>query len=182
VVAPPGELAAREPLRSALSEGRSAGTALSDVAATVANTSDHPLELLHAVAGLDTTFRPGQREAIDAVVAERRRVLLVQRTGWGKSAVYFIATRLLRDSGAGPTILVSPLLALMRNQIQMAERAGVRARTINSENRDDWEAIRASVSRDEVDSRWTLTVVAAALLEAGSGPVSLFVLAKSARD
>ena len=69
---------------------------------------------------------PGQREAIDAVVAERRRVLLVQRTGWGKSAVYFIATRLLRDAGAGPTILVSPLLALMRNQIRMAERAGVR--------------------------------------------------------
>jgi ATP-dependent DNA helicase RecQ len=94
---------------------------------------------------------PRQREAIEAVVTERRRVLLVQRTGWGKSAVYFIATRLLRDAGAGPTILVSPLLALMRNQIMMAERTGVRARTINSENRDDWEEIRTSISRDEVD-------------------------------
>ena len=82
---------------------------------------------------------------------ERRRVLLVQRTGWGKSAVYFIATRLLRDAGAGPTILVSPLLALMRNQIRMAERAGVRAVTINSENRDDWEEITSAIERDEVD-------------------------------
>jgi ATP-dependent DNA helicase RecQ len=72
---------------------------------------DRPLELLHAIAGPEAGFRAGQHEAIDAVVAERRRVLLVQRTGWGKSAVYFIATRLLRDAGAGPTILVSPLLA-----------------------------------------------------------------------
>jgi ATP-dependent DNA helicase RecQ len=111
---------------------------------------DCPLEL-HATAGLDTTFRRGQREAIEAVVAQRRRILMVQRTGWGKSAVYFIATRLLRDAGAGPTILVSPLLALMRNQILMAERAGVVARTINSENRDDWEEISGSVERDEVD-------------------------------
>jgi ATP-dependent DNA helicase RecQ len=63
--------------------------------------TERPLELLHAIAGPDATFRAGQSEAIDAVVAERRRVLLVQRTGWGKSAVYFIATRLLRDSGAG---------------------------------------------------------------------------------
>src|ERR687895_461990 len=113
--------------------------------------TDRPLELLHAIAGLEATFRQGQREAIEAVVDQRRRVLLVQRTGWGKSAVYFIATRLLRDAGAGPTILVSPLLALMRNQIQMADRAGVSARTINSENRDDWEEIRTSIERDEVD-------------------------------
>jgi superfamily II DNA helicase RecQ len=113
--------------------------------------TDRPLELLHAIAGPGATFRPGQREAIDAVVAEGRRVLLVQRTGWGKSAVYFIATRLLRDVGAGPTILVSPLLALMRNQIRMAERAGVRASTINSENRDDW---RRSPGRS-IATRWT---------------------------
>ena len=113
--------------------------------------TERPLELLHAIAGPDAAFRTGQREAIDAVVGQRRRVLLVQRTGWGKSAVYFIATRLLRDAGAGPTILVSPLLALMRNQIQMAERAGVRACTINSENRDDWEEITAAIERDEVD-------------------------------
>jgi ATP-dependent DNA helicase RecQ len=113
--------------------------------------TERPLELLHAIAGPDASFHPGQLEAIDAVVDERRRVLLVQRTGWGKSAVYFIATRLLRDAGAGPTILVSPLLALMRNQILMAERAGVRARTINSENRDDWEQIHEAIERDEVD-------------------------------
>ena len=110
-----------------------------------------PLELLRKIAGPDATFRHGQREAIEAVVTDRRRVLLVQRTGWGKSAVYFIATRLLRDAGAGPTILVSPLLALMRNQIQMARRAGVDARTINSENRDDWDAVRDAIERDDID-------------------------------
>jgi superfamily II DNA helicase RecQ len=124
---------------------------LSPLAVTVTSVADRPLELLHAIAGPDADFRAGQREAIDAVVTERRRVLLVQRTGWGKSAVYFIATRLLRDAGAGPTILVSPLLALMRNQIRMAERAGVVARTINSGNRDDWEEITSSIERDEVD-------------------------------
>jgi ATP-dependent DNA helicase RecQ len=110
-----------------------------------------PLELLRLIAGPEAMFRAGQREAIEAVVSERGRVLLVQRTGWGKSAVYFIATRLLRDDGAGPTILVSPLLALMRNQIQMAERAGVRAHTINSENHDDWDAVSDAVDRDDVD-------------------------------
>jgi ATP-dependent DNA helicase RecQ len=124
---------------------------LSPAAGSVPFVTDRPLELLHAIAGPEAVFRSGQLEAIEAVVEQRRRVLLVQRTGWGKSAVYFIATRLLRDAGAGPTILVSPLLALMRNQIQVAERAGVRARTINSENRDDWEEIRTSIERDEVD-------------------------------
>jgi ATP-dependent DNA helicase RecQ len=113
--------------------------------------TDLPRELLYAIAGPEATFRVGQLEAIEAVVDQRRRVLLVQRTGWGKSAVYFIATRLLRDTGAGPTILVSPLLALMRNQIQMAERAGVRADTINSENRDEWETVREAIERDEID-------------------------------
>src|SRR5437879_12699097 len=96
-------------------------------------------------------FRDGQWEAIDALVNQRHKVLVVQRTGWGKSAVYFVATRLLRDRGAGPTILVSPLLALMRNQIQAAERAGVRAETINSENRDDWSAIEGRVRAGEID-------------------------------
>jgi ATP-dependent DNA helicase RecQ len=108
-------------------------------------------ELLAGVAGPRATFRPGQREAIDALVAGRRRVLLVQRTGWGKSAVYFIATRLLRDAGAGPTLLVSPLLALMRNQIDMAGRAGVRAVTINSSNTDRWTDIDRQLRADEVD-------------------------------
>jgi ATP-dependent DNA helicase RecQ len=96
-------------------------------------------------------FRPGQLEAIERLVDDRGRVLVVQRTGWGKSAVYFIATRLLRDQGAGPTVLVSPLLALMRNQIQMAERAGVRAVTINSANREEWDGIERRVRAGDVD-------------------------------
>jgi ATP-dependent DNA helicase RecQ len=99
----------------------------------------------------DAGFRPGQWEAIERLVVDRGRVLVVQRTGWGKSAVYFLATRLLRGQGAGPTILFSPLLALMRNQIQMAERAGIRAVTINSSNREDWEAAEAAIAGGDVD-------------------------------
>ena len=96
-------------------------------------------------------FRPHQLEAIEALVRDRRRVLLVQRTGWGKSAVYFIATRLLRDQGAGPTLLVSPLLALMRNQIEAAERMGVRAATINSANRAEWDEVEEGIEAGRVD-------------------------------
>ena len=114
-------------------------------------TTRTPEGLLAGIAGPGTTFRPGQREAIAALVDDRRRVLLVQRTGWGKSAVYFIATRLLRDAGAGPTLLISPLLALMRNQIDMAERAGVRAVTINSSNTERWAEIDRQLRDDEVD-------------------------------
>jgi superfamily II DNA helicase RecQ len=91
-------------------------------------------------------FHDGQWETIETLVERRSRVLVVQRTGWGKSAVYFVATRLLRDAGAGPTVLISPFLALMRNQLVMAERAGVRAVTINSENRDVWECIEADIA------------------------------------
>src|SRR4051794_40840505 len=109
------------------------------------------LELLRLIAGTMADFRSGQLDAIEAVVGRRARVLLVQRTGWGKSAVYFIATRLLRDAGAGPTLLVSPLLALMRNQIEMAERAGVRAATINSANREEWDDIEARVRAGNID-------------------------------
>src|ERR671919_739367 len=82
---------------------------------------------------------------------DRARVLCVQRTGWGKSAVYFIATALLRERGAGPALIVSPLLALMRNQIAAAERLGIRAHTINSTNRDAWETIEGLLARDAVD-------------------------------
>src|SRR4029077_8236352 len=99
----------------------------------------------------EAAFHDGQWSAIERLVDDRGRVLVVQRTGWGKSAVYFIATRLLRDQGAGPTVLVSPLLALMRNQIQMAERAGVRAATINSANREEWDEIEQRVSSGDVD-------------------------------
>jgi ATP-dependent DNA helicase RecQ len=117
-----------------------------DTAAT-SRRADH---LLSRIAGGDARFRPGQREAVATLVDDRRRVLLVQRTGWGKSAVYFIATRLLRDAGTGPTLLISPLLALMRNQIEMAERAGVRAATINSANVDQWATIDARLRDDQV--------------------------------
>ncbi|MFS2240713.1 RecQ family ATP-dependent DNA helicase [Microbacterium sp. OR16] len=99
----------------------------------------------------DATFHDGQYEAIEALVAEHRRALVVQRTGWGKSAVYFVATLLLRRQGAGPTVLVSPLLALMRDQIAAAERAGVRAVAINSTNAHEWAEVIARLDRDEVD-------------------------------
>ncbi len=97
------------------------------------------------------TFRDGQWEAIRALVEDRVQLLVVQRTGWGKSMIYFLATRLLRDRDAGPTLLISPLLALMRNQIEAAERIGIGAVTINSANRDEWTAVEALLERDEVD-------------------------------
>src|SRR5688500_9731061 len=95
---------------------------------------DKLLALLRTALGDDGVgFREGQVEAIEALLAGKR-ALVVQRTGWGKSMVYFLATKLLRDGGAGPTVIVSPLLALMRNQIEAAERIGVRAATVNSAN------------------------------------------------
>ena len=103
------------------------------------------------VASPDAEFREGQLDAIRALVVDRRRVLVVQRTGWGKSAVYFVATRLLRDAGAGPTLIVSPLLALMRNQIEAGARGGVSTRTINSDNREQWDDIAADLAADTVD-------------------------------
>ena len=99
----------------------------------------------------DAEFRPGQLEAIRDVVADRARVLCVQRTGWGKSAVYFVATALLREAGAGPTLIISPLLALMRNQIAAAERLGLRAHTINSTNREEWDEVRDRLATGTID-------------------------------
>ncbi|MFI5658893.1 RecQ family ATP-dependent DNA helicase [Streptomyces sp. NPDC051684] len=96
-------------------------------------------------------LREDQWRAIEALVADHRRALVVQRTGWGKSAVYFVATALIRQSGGGPTVIVSPLLALMRNQVEAAERAGIRARTINSSNTEEWDTVRADVAAGEVD-------------------------------
>ena len=96
-------------------------------------------------------FREGQQEAIRHIVENRGRLLVVQKTGWGKSFVYFIATKLLREEGNGPALLISPLLALMRNQIAAAERMGVRAVTINSDNQEDWASVEATILRDEVD-------------------------------
>lgn len=95
-------------------------------------------------------FRDGQWECIEALL-NRRRMLVVQRTGWGKSMVYFLATRMLRDRGFGATLLISPLLALMRNQIMAAERIGIRAATINSSNRDDWETVQDDLLAGNVD-------------------------------
>jgi len=106
---------------------------------------------LSALAGEDAVLREDQWTAIAALVADRRRALVVQRTGWGKSAVYFVATALLRAQGSGPTVIVSPLLALMRNQIAAAERAGIRAVTINSTNVAEWQRVFADVSRGAVD-------------------------------
>ncbi|MHC5261820.1 RecQ family ATP-dependent DNA helicase [Streptomyces sp. UC4497] len=96
-------------------------------------------------------LREDQWRAIEALVADHRRALVVQRTGWGKSAVYFVATALIRHRGGGPTVIVSPLLALMRNQVEAAERAGIRARTINSSNTEEWDTVRADVAAGEVD-------------------------------
>lgn len=111
------------------------------------------LSLLRRALGSPTaTFRDGQWEAIDALVNRQERLLVVQRTGWGKSSVYFIATRILRDRGHGPTLIVSPLLALMRNQIVAAERLGIRALTINSTNREDWPALQRDVRANEADA------------------------------
>jgi ATP-dependent DNA helicase RecQ len=116
------------------------------------DTETHALEALHRLTGLpDATFHEGQLEAISALVDDRRRALVVQRTGWGKSAVYFIATSLLRQQGAGPTLLVSPLIALMRDQVAAAERAGVRAVAINSANAHEWDDVRARLAADDVD-------------------------------
>ncbi|QEU91384.1 RecQ family ATP-dependent DNA helicase [Streptomyces kanamyceticus] len=99
----------------------------------------------------EVRLREDQWRAIEALVADKRRALVVQRTGWGKSAVYFVATALLRERGSGPTVIVSPLLALMRNQVESAARAGIRARTINSSNTEEWETIQAEVAAGEVD-------------------------------
>ena len=96
---------------------------------------------LGELVGDDADFRGDQFEAIHALVEERRRALVVQRTGWGKSAVYFVATKLLRAQGAGPTLLVSPLLSLMRNQIDAGQTGGVRAGRITSDNTDEWDRI-----------------------------------------
>ena len=107
---------------------------------------------LRALVGTEAAeLREDQWRAIEALAVDRRRSLVVQRTGWGKSAVYFVATLLLRAEGAGPTVIVSPLLALMRNQIAAAERAGIRAVTINSTNIEAWEPIQDQIRAGEVD-------------------------------
>ena len=108
-------------------------------------TREHADELLKGIAGPNATLRDDQWTAVDSLVNQRKRMLVVQRTGWGKSAVYFIAAKLLRQAREGPSIIVSPLLALMRNQVEAAARAGIRAATINSANMTQWEEIQVGV-------------------------------------
>src|SRR5690349_11090979 len=126
-----------------------AATAALDDRADVRRDAERHLRSL--VGRDDAVLYDDQWRAIEALAVQRRRALVVQRTGWGKSAVYFVATLLLRAEGAGPTVIVSPLLALMRNQIAAAERAGIRAVTINSTNTESWEPIHDAIHAGEVD-------------------------------
>jgi ATP-dependent DNA helicase RecQ len=121
------------------------------VTTTTSARDEAELHLRALVGREDARLHDDQWAAIEALVVEQSRVLVVQKTGWGKSAVYFVATALLRGLGAGPTVIISPLLALMRNQIEAAERAGIRAATINSTNSEDWAAVRARVDAGEID-------------------------------
>ena len=108
-------------------------------------------ELLGALAGPGARLRDDQLAAIEALVEAEAPVLVVQRTGWGKSAVYWIATALRRRAGAGPTLVVSPLLALMRDQVAAADRMGLRAATVNSTNIDDWDEVAGRLDADQLD-------------------------------
>ena len=141
---------------SATPDSRTPDSGTPDSGAPDSVTPDSPLReeaerCLRTLAGPDARLREDQWTAIHALAAEGRRALVVQRTGWGKSAVYFLATALLRARGAGPTVIVSPLLALMRNQIEAAARAGIRARTVNSANTEQWEQVYAEVAAGEAD-------------------------------
>ncbi len=108
------------------------------------------LRYLQKALGTSGDFRSGQWESIEQLLAGKR-LLVVERTGWGKSMVYFLTTRILRDRGRGPTLLISPLLSLMRNQLEAAARIGIRARTINRSNSDDWDTIERELTADSVD-------------------------------
>ena len=142
----------------------------------------HLQEHLEAMLGPGASFRPGQREAIEAVIDDGRRALVVQRTGWGKSLVYWIATRMRRDAGHGPTLIISPLLSLMRNQIAMAGRLGIRAATIHSGNTDEWAEVEARLAADGVDvllispERLGNDAFASELLPAIERSIGLFVV------
>lgn len=107
--------------------------------------------LRKSLADQEADFRPGQYEAIEALTQGRARLLVVQRTGWGKSSVYFLTTKILRERGAGPALLISPLLALMRNQIGAAKSIDIRAVTLNSSNQEDWERVKHQLHTDQVD-------------------------------
>jgi len=110
-----------------------------------------PLDILQSAFGADANFREGQWEAVEALVERRARLFVLQRTGWGKSIVYLLATRLLREQGLGPTLIISPLLSLMRNQIELAERCGVRAAYWSSANQDHWQTVQEQFATNQID-------------------------------
>lgn len=116
------------------------------------NKADGLKLLQKALNNFHAEFREGQWEAIDSLVNDKKKLLVVERTGWGKSSLYFISTRILRDQGKGATIIISPLLALMRNQIEAAERLGLKAVSINSTNSEDWKRCKEAVLNNEVDA------------------------------
>lgn len=124
---------------------------MNEMTTALRSAADTVLSRLVGAAPGAARLREDQWRAVEALVAHGRRTLVVQRTGWGKSAVYFVATALLRERGSGPTVIVSPLLALMRNQVEAAERAGIKARTINSSNPEEWGEIEADVAAGELD-------------------------------
>jgi ATP-dependent DNA helicase RecQ len=118
---------------------------------SLASTADVLRRVIATMAGPDAVPRDDQLTAVTELVDHHRRVLVVQATGWGKSAVYWAATAALREQGAGPTLVVSPLLALMRDQIAAAERAGLRAATVNSTNVEEWGGVLAAVREGRLD-------------------------------
>ncbi len=138
--------------------------------------------LLQQMLGPNAEFRDGQWEAIDLVANRRQRLLVVQRTGWGKSLVYFLATKILRDAGAGPALLISPLLSLMRNQILAAERLGIRAATLHSENVEAWAGVEAALKENRCDvlmvspERLSNAAFLQKLLPLFQGQIGLFVV------
>lgn len=117
----------------------------------MAMTRDQAEILLRKMLGPEAVFRDDQWEAVDRVANRRQRLLVVQRTGWGKSIVYFLAAKILRDTGSGPALLISPLISLMRNQLEMAGRIGIRAAAIHGENLEDWREIEADLENDRCD-------------------------------
>lgn len=114
------------------------------------NFKEEVYDYLKSLYGNDAVFRDGQLEAIISVL-NKKRVLVVQKTGWGKSLIYFLSTRILRDMGKGPTIIISPLLSLINNQIESAEKLNLKAITINSTNKDDWKDIEDDILDNQYD-------------------------------
>src|SRR6202042_1652023 len=147
---PPGQCAGAQLGTSPVSASSSPMTAADDPIIE-SDLRRRAQDVLSLIAGPDAVLRDDQFTAVDALVTDRSRALVVQRTGWGKSAIYFVATALLRASGSGPTVIVSPLLALMRNQIAAAERAGITAVTVNSTNLEEWDATYGEITAGRVD-------------------------------